>query len=69
MRSEVHTAPTAPLVSHRTRIEKYATRKFIINGGIIFCHWTVHVPLSLLLGVEKIVKNSEKTVREECEEE
>jgi hypothetical protein len=32
MRSKAHTAPTAPLVLHRTRIEKYATKKFIING-------------------------------------
>ncbi len=32
MRSKAHTAPTAPLVLHRTRIEKYPTKKFIING-------------------------------------
>ncbi len=32
MRSKEHTAPTVPLVLHRTRIEKYATKKFIING-------------------------------------
>jgi hypothetical protein len=32
MRSKAHTAPTAPLVLHRTRIKKYATKKFIING-------------------------------------
>jgi hypothetical protein len=32
MRSKAHTAPTTPLVLHRTRIEKYATKKFFING-------------------------------------
>ena len=32
MRSKAHPAPTVPLVLHRTRIEKYATKKFIING-------------------------------------
>jgi hypothetical protein len=32
MRSKAHTAPTAPLVLHSTRIEKYTTKKFIING-------------------------------------
>jgi hypothetical protein len=32
MRSKARTAPIAPLVLHRTRIEKYATKKFIING-------------------------------------
>ncbi len=31
MRSKAHTAPTASLVLHRTRIEKYDTKKFIIN--------------------------------------
>jgi hypothetical protein len=32
MRSKAHTASTAPLVLLRTRIEKYAMKKFIING-------------------------------------
>jgi hypothetical protein len=32
MSSKAHTALTAPLVLHRTRIEKNATKKFIING-------------------------------------
>jgi hypothetical protein len=32
MRNKAHTAPTVPLVLHPTRIEKYATKKFIING-------------------------------------
>jgi hypothetical protein len=32
MRSKAHKALTAPLVLHCTRIEKYATKKFIING-------------------------------------
>jgi hypothetical protein len=32
MRSKAHTAPTAHLVLHRTKIEKYATKKLIING-------------------------------------
>jgi hypothetical protein len=32
MRRKAHTAPIASLVLHRTRIEKYATKKFIING-------------------------------------
>jgi hypothetical protein len=34
MHSKAHNAPTAPLVLHRTRTEKYATKKFIIN-----CQW------------------------------
>jgi hypothetical protein len=32
MRSKAHTDPTVPLVLHRARIEKYAMKKFIING-------------------------------------
>jgi hypothetical protein len=32
MRSKAHTAPTTPLVLHRARIEKYAMKKFFING-------------------------------------
>jgi hypothetical protein len=32
MPRKVHTALTAPLVLHCTRIEKYARKKFIING-------------------------------------
>jgi hypothetical protein len=32
MRSKAHTAPTAPLVLHLTRIHKCALKKFGING-------------------------------------
>jgi hypothetical protein len=32
MRSKAHTALTAPLVLHCTRIYKYALKKIIING-------------------------------------
>jgi hypothetical protein len=32
MRSKAHTALTAPLLSHRTRIYKCAMKKIIING-------------------------------------
>jgi hypothetical protein len=32
MRSKTHTALTAPLVLHSTRIDKRAMKKFIING-------------------------------------
>jgi hypothetical protein len=32
MRSKAHTAPTAPLVLHRTRIHKCAMKKFGIKG-------------------------------------
>ncbi len=32
MRSKAHTAPTAPLVLHCTRIHKYARKNFGING-------------------------------------
>jgi hypothetical protein len=32
MRRKAHTTLTALLVLHRTRIDKWATKKFIING-------------------------------------
>jgi hypothetical protein len=32
MRSKAHTAPTVPLVLHRTRIHKCAMKKFGIDG-------------------------------------
>jgi hypothetical protein len=35
MRSKAHTALTAPLVLHLTRIYKRAMKKIIINGQII----------------------------------
>jgi hypothetical protein len=34
MRSKAHTALTAPLVLHHTRIYKRAVKKFIINGQL-----------------------------------
>jgi hypothetical protein len=34
MRSKVHTALTAPLVLHRTRLDKCAMKKFGINGQL-----------------------------------
>jgi hypothetical protein len=34
MRSKAHTAPTAPLVLHHARIQKYAMKKFGINGQL-----------------------------------
>jgi hypothetical protein len=34
MRREAHTAPTAPLVLHRTGIEKCAMKKLGINGQL-----------------------------------
>jgi hypothetical protein len=34
LRSKVHTAPTAPLVLHRTMIVKYAIKKFGIHGQL-----------------------------------
>jgi hypothetical protein len=34
MHSKTHAALTAPLVLHRTRIDKYAMKKFIINGQV-----------------------------------
>ncbi len=34
MHSKAHTAPTAPLVLHRTRIHKCAVKKFGINGKL-----------------------------------
>jgi hypothetical protein len=44
MRSKAHTALTAPLVLHRTRLDKCAMKKFGINGQlrnklfVIFIH-------------------------------
>jgi hypothetical protein len=35
MRSEAHTAQTAPLVLHHTRIYKCAMKKIIINGQML----------------------------------
>jgi hypothetical protein len=32
LKAKAHTAPTAPLVLHHIRIEKYATKQFIIDG-------------------------------------
>ncbi len=34
MRSKAHTALTAPLVLHRTRLDKCAMKKFGINGQL-----------------------------------
>jgi hypothetical protein len=34
MRSKAHTALTAPLVLHHTRLEKCAMKKFSINGQL-----------------------------------
>jgi hypothetical protein len=34
MRSKAHTDPTAPLVLHRTGIDKCAMKKFGINGQL-----------------------------------
>jgi hypothetical protein len=35
MHSKAHTAPTAPLVLHRTRIHKCAMKRFGINGQML----------------------------------
>jgi hypothetical protein len=48
MRSKAHTAPTAPLVLHRTRIEKYAIKNSVsmaANGGINFFIVIHHISL------------------------
>ncbi len=49
MRSKAHTALTAPLVSHHTRIYKRAMKKIIINGQLRNKHFLVVIYHSSLV--------------------
>ena len=49
MRSKAHTALTAPLVSHHTRIYKCAIKKIIINGPMRNKHFLIVVYHSSLV--------------------
>jgi hypothetical protein len=49
MRSEAHTALTAPLVLHHTRIYKRAMKKFIFNGQMRNKHFLIIIYHSSLV--------------------
>jgi hypothetical protein len=57
MRRKAHTAPTAPLVLQRTRIEKCATKKFGIIGQLRNKHFLIVI---LLFSLVKATMNDQR---------
>jgi hypothetical protein len=53
MRSKSHTALTAPLVLHFTRIYKQAMKKTIINGQMLNKHFFIVIYHSLLVKADE----------------
>jgi hypothetical protein len=58
MHSKAHTAPTAPLVLHHTRIYKRAMKKIIFNGQMRNKHFLIVIYHSSLVKLRNGVKKT-----------